>query len=435
MATPLANSPLANPNAVLSGPSLVAAAHALANAQTSGAFTELMNQVAQNQSQTAGAVNQVGGFFNQLGQLAGQGSQQEQNIASALSQQLAGIGQSTQSQLGQIGSNAQAALSQYSPTSGTAGGNPGAQGLAAEMARQQGLAAQNQGALQAYGATQGANYSGLGASQLGDVGLRGQEDLTNIAQAGQVKNEPLVAKEANLTATNGADFATALGKLRQQEITNAISEQGLGIKQAAVNATVGDNVRTTGASIANNKRTTATSAANAALGAATSTANNKRTTQTSAANNAANNARAIAIANQKTGAGATKPLTPAQNNVQLTDLGKITTAIKTWNQANGGGIRNKAGQVIEPHPTDAQMATILGQTYNPVLVQAGIELHNWGYITPQTAQELHNSGIRGGTWNNAPIQVKNPPAATGVGTLNINPGAAIGGAVQGALGG
>lgn len=440
----IAGSPLANPNQTLSGPSLVAAAHALANAQTQGPLQELASQIAQNNSQNTGALNQVGGYFNQLGALGQQGVQDEQGIASGLNAQLAQIAQNEQGQLGQIGQNATANLSKYTPQSDQSTTNPGLAGLSAEIARQQGLAAQQQGALGSFGATQGANYSGLSAANLGSLGLRGQEDLTNIAQAGQVKNEPLMAKVADIQATTGADFATALGRLRQQEITNNIAEQGLGIKQADINATVANNIRSNQTSLANN-----------ALTNQTSSANNQRTTSTSRANNAANNnpnavgspawARVqnaqgtawssnpnavgspawarVQAANARSGRGGSKPLTPNENNAYFRALGQVEQLVQDGQKNGLSQAQIKANLQDGANPAK--------KSFDPVMVEATYELLGWGHITPQTAAALHNMGVRGGTFRGKPIQVAPPPAAPGPvgGNAIPNIGNAIGNAI------
>ncbi len=259
-----ANNPLLNPNQQLSGPALLQAAQGLAQAQTQPSIDQVLQEIGQNQQQTQGAEKLTGGYFTQLGQQAQQGLNAEQGISSNLAQQLAALQGQENTALQGIGSDAQASLAKYAPQDDASHSlaQPAMSSLASEMARQQGLAAQQQGAMGAFGANQGANYQGLAASNLGSLASRGQEDLNQIAQAGQIKNQPLTGKLAALNQTYGANFVTALGKLRQQEISNKIADQGLGIKQAAVAATVGDNIRTNQTSAANNQRTTSTSAAN-----------------------------------------------------------------------------------------------------------------------------------------------------------------------------
>lgn len=410
-----ANSPLLNPGATLSGPALVQAAKGLASAQVSPAIQQLVAEIAQNNNQTQGAENLTGNYFNQLGQQAQQGLTAQQGISNNLTNALQGIQSNENSQLQGIGQNALANFQKYAPQSDAANtlGASGMSALTSEIARQQGLAAQNNAALSNFGANQNANYQNLAASNLGSFASRGQEDLSNIAQAGQVKNEPLTQKLATENATYGADVATALGKLRQQEITNQISDAGLGIKQQTVNASIANNERNNATSTANNQRTTATSAANNQRTVAQSNLNNQRTTQTSAANNAANNAVRLEIQNEKTGAGATKPLTVPQQNTIYRNLDEMTTLIRQAQQAG--------------HPAQAIKTALATGTLqkglpaqSSTLIEAAYELLGWGHITPQTATAMHNAGLRGGTWNNKPIVVAPPPApAPPVGGNNV----------------
>src|SRR6185312_6254816 len=229
-----AQSPLLNPNQTLSGPSLLNAAKQLAATQTQDPISELQKQIATNNAQTQGTINLTGGYYNQLEPYVQSGVNQQGQIASGLNSQLAGIGAGTQSALQGIGQGAMASLLKYAPGSDA---NAATSDLAAQIARQQGLAAQQAGTYQAFGANQGANYQGLGASNLGTFGLQGQEALKGIAQSGTVKNEPLVSKIAGLRAQQGALTATDLGKLRQQEVNNGIARAGLGLKQQGLAVT------------------------------------------------------------------------------------------------------------------------------------------------------------------------------------------------------
>jgi hypothetical protein len=432
MAAPLipANSPLLNPNSVLSGNALLQAAKGLAASQVDPAIQQLAAEISQQNSQTNNALNLTGGYFNQLGQQAQQGLTAEQSIYGNLGTQLGQIQSNENSQLGQIGQNATSSFMSHIPGGDASLAQPGLQALTSEIARQQGLAAQQQGTMKSYAAQSGANSQGLAASNLGSFAMAGQQDLNNVTNAGAKAIEPLTSKLSAENADYGSDLATALGKLRQQEITNQISDAGLGIKQQVANNTVADNIRTTGTSAANNQRTTATSAANNQRTTATSTANNERTTSTSAANNAANNAQKQIQLNLEYGSGSSKPLTTNENNTALTQLGEVQSAIKAWQQT---GMKNSSGQVTVAHPTDAQMRQVLGGKYSPVLVQAAFELLGWGHITPSTAAEMHQAGIRGGSYNSAPIRVAPAPAPpTGPLTTSVQN---IGNNILGAIGG
>ena len=232
-----ANSPLLNPNATLSGSALQQAAQALANVQFNPLLNSINSQVGQNNRQTQGAENLTGQYFGQLGQLAQSGANQVNSIGTGLNSTLAGIASGTQSQLQGIGQNAQSSLLKYAPQGDGGLAAPAQSALQAEIARQQGLSAQDQGAFRSAGAVQGANYSSNAASNLGTFALAGQEALKNIAQAGQVRNEPLMAQLAKAQLQKSALTATDLGKLRQQEITNQFTAKGLGIKQQGVHTT------------------------------------------------------------------------------------------------------------------------------------------------------------------------------------------------------
>lgn len=455
-----ANNPLLNPGQPLQGQSLYQAAQALAQAQTQPGIQQMAQQIAQNQRQTQGAENLTGNYFNQLGQQAKQGLQAEQGIQSGLNQQLQGLGQQEQQQLQGIGQNALQTLQSHIPAGDY--GAAGAQALAADIARQQGIAAQQQGAMAAFGAKQGANYSGLAASNLGTFALKGQEGLAKIAEAGQLKNVPLTDKIAQLQQAYGADLTTALGKLRQQEIGNRIAEQGLGIKAQDIQAT---NARTAATIAAENQRNAASIKAAGQRNAATIAGENARANQQNNPNiigspawqrvqdvqsrNWGNNPNAVgsaAWARTQTaarakaggsagggagggGAGGTKPVTTLENNAAFRALNSIQSAITTWQQQ---GMKDRSGKVTIPHPTNAQMRQVLGSKYDPNLIAAAFELEGYGYLTPQTASALKAEGYQvqnGWTFRGKPIQTQTQTAAAGAGVAQ-----GVGNAL-GALGG
>ena len=449
------NNPIANPNVPLSGPALIAAAHALANAQTSGPLAALATQIAQNNAQNRQAIGQVGGYFGQLGNLAQQGVTDQGQTASALNDQLAQIAKDEQGTLGQVGQDAQASLARYSPQASSNTVNPGLAGLATEMARQQGIGAQQQGAFRAYGATQGANFGNLAASNLGTTALRGQEDLTQLANAGQVKNEPLMAQTAAQLAARGADYTTALGKLRQQEITNQIADAGVNIKQtaattaaktAAFNANPNApgspaNARVqAGKTAAQNANTSAGRAQTAAQGqafnenpAAVGSAAWQRV-QSSTGTAWSQNVNAVgspAWARVQTanragagsgGAGGGKPLSTLENNHFWGTIGQLEQLVRNGQQpldaASAKALGMQQGQVL----TEQQLRGLLqsGQNpskkaFDPFFIQVAYELLGYGRIDSTTAATLHNQyGVRGGTYNGQPIRVT--PAANPVQT-------------------
>lgn len=412
MAAPViaANNPLLNPNVPLSGSSLLQAATGIVNAQINPVLQDLAAQIAQNQRQTTGAENLTGGYFNQLGQQAQQGLTAEQGIQSDLNSQLAGLNANETSQLQGIGNDALASLQKYSPGSA---GQTFASSLASEIGRQQGLAAQNQGAMSAFGAKQGANYSGLAASNLGTFGLKGQEDLSQIAQAGQIKNAPLTQKIADTQAQRGADLATAIGKLRQQEITNQDTAAGLGIKQQTANASTlnSQSSAKNAATNAQNANTNVTKANNSAKNQ--NFQNNPYAVgsaawaRTQAANKASwmNDPNAVgsaawARANKASGgSGSSKGLLTAAGNSRMNDI--LNRAISAID-----GLQDSPTP-----PTEQQIRTALANgsaknngvsigKINPIVIEAAYELLGYGSIDQSTAAGLRSIGMYNTHWIN-----------------------------------
>jgi hypothetical protein len=393
--------PLLNPNAPLSGQGLQQAATSLTNAQTQGPITELAKQIAANDAQTAAAQKAAAGYYGQLGQFASQGLTAQGQIAGDLNSQLSGIAGQEQSTLQGLGQSAMGQMAQYSPGgSGLGASGAGAQALATEIARQQGLAAQGQGAFRASGATQGANYRGLSASNMGAYALGGQEGLTKIGQAGQLKNVPLNSKIAGLQASRGALLASNEGKLRQQEISNKIANTGLGIKSTTASANIAYQQGQLGLGAQRNAITSQNNLSNQALHAA-------QFNQKSGYDAASLVLKQQAL-NLKGGPGA-KPLTTAQQKTTYTQLDEMITLIQQAHAAGHTGPTLRTllatGRMQRGFPAQSQ-----------VMVDAAFELLGYGSVDQKTAAAMNRMGLRGGTYNGAPIKV----------TKNFNPGNTLG---------
>lgn len=413
------NSPLLNPGQALGGQSLYNAALALTNAQDQGPLTELAKQIAANQANARAQVKLVGGYYNHLGQLVGQGVGQEGQIAGQTNQALQGIAADENNQLGQYGTNAQAALQHYSP-----GGfnSLGANSLAQQLARTSGLAAQDEGAFRSFGAQQGGNFGQLAAVGNISTALQGQQALKSISQAGQLKNEPLTQKIADLQSSKGALLSTNLGKLRQQEINNAIAEQGIGVKQSTLKAQIAnDNARNKltaqGINAANQRSQNSINAQNTR--AANANSNRLSIAQSNNATRQAINAANIA-AKGKT--GGTKPLATSLNNRALGYLGTLITTARGYQQQGIYATRNgvtyngktyqKGAQILAPNQVTPDVlkqvlgsAGTAGSYADGILTEAALELISSGSISGATARAMHNAGIRGGDYNGAPIAV------------------------------
>lgn len=410
-------SPLLNPNQSLSGQALLNAAQSLAQTQTQAPITELQKQIAANNNQTQGTINLTGGYYNQLEPFVQQGVQQSGQIASGLNQGLQGINQQTQNQLQEIGQNAMASLAKYAPDA-----NAATTDLAAQIARQQGLAAQQDQTYQDFGTNQGANYQQAANSNLGVFGLQGQEALRNIAQSGIVKNEPLVAKIAALRAQQGALTATDLGKLRQQEVANQIARQGLGLKQDTLKNTAAQNKARDFLTARGQDITKADAQARikATLnGQQLAQMRSDRTFQLdqkkfglAAAKDAYE--RAHGLGPYKVSTASTMPkvtptgtptLTPLSQEKIIGEVSKLPSVIhemqQPLSQAAATSLQ-KAGYKVTPGQklSEAQVRQLLASgpnpahsTFDPRVVDAGYALAGYGYLTPKQITGLNKLGV------------------------------------------
>lgn len=402
--SPAVNYSALSPNKTLSGKALVQAAQALAGAQMNPTIQALQSSMGQNNQQTQNALALTGNYYNQLGNQMQSSANQEGQIASGLNQQLQSIGQQGQSALQGIGQQQQSYLAQYTP--GTGGSNPAQSALATEIARQQGLEAQNQTGFQSFGATQGANYQGLAASQLSTGALGGQEALKSIAQAGELKNAPLSSRLAAAIGQRGALTTTDLVKLRQQEIANQVAQAGLGIKsQQAQAATTNANAHVLSSkAAAQNANTNVFKANTAAKTAAFNTslavgsppwarvqaAQGKAWSQNPNAvgSPAWKNVQTAAYQRSKSAGGnAVKPLSTLENNAWISSLGKVQQLIRDGQQ------HGQNGNQIRQFLTDGRNPS--KKSYDSTMVDAAFELLGYGAISPQTAKVMTSQmGIR-----------------------------------------
>jgi hypothetical protein len=393
--------PLLNPNAPLSGPALLKAAAALAQAQYGPAISADQSQIAQNQQRMNSALGTINNYYTGLGQFAQQGNQQLGQIAGGLNQQLSGIAGDENARLDQIGQNALNSLASHAPGGDQSLVAPAQQALTAEIARQKGLAAQNEGNFRSFGAAQGANQQGLGAMNQQAFGLRGQEILGNVASAYQKANQGLSAQIAGLNAKKGALEGADLAKLRQQEVANQITRAGLGIKQQTLANTQAYD---------RGKLAVSQQNANTAAWRAQQDVNAKNWGDNPNAVGSAAWARVqVNNARQAKAQGKTpKVMTPAQNAAAFKALGSIVDTVQTMQK---GGYKNSKGVVQGPQ-SNAAIRQALGTKFDPNLIQAAYELLGWGHITPGTAKALAGQryNTSGWTYRGQPIRTAAAPA-------------------------
>lgn len=402
-----AANPLLNPNVPL-GPE----ARALANAAVNPTIAGLNQAIGQNNAQTQGALRDVGGYYTQLGDLAKQGFADEGKINSSLAAQLAGIGSQESSQLQGIGQQGLASLSKYTPQSDAAGSLRGSAGsaLSSEIARQQGLAAQDQGAFRSFGANQGAAAGRLAASNLGTTALAGTEGLRNIADAGIVRNEPLEAKLASAIATRGADREAALATLQKNQAGSLIAEQGLGIRGLDARASMTRaqaSLQNANTNVFKAKTTAQNDQAKLKL---TQAYNQGRLSLAQAKNqlgwaqlsektrnDMANNALKQATLNAKKGGGS---LTLGQQ-IGLQDTLERTVGMIALGRSKIGSSNGPKdmSQVVQDLPA------ALGSKFNGTLAQAAWSLYHYHAINQSLFNQLRQMGMRNITYKGRPVTV------------------------------
>lgn len=411
------SSPLYNPSQTLTGKPLAQAAGQIADAQTQAPLSELASQMARNNRQGTAAQGRTFSYYMQLAQDAKDSLGQEQAINSSLSSQLAGISQGTGQQIAQYGQQATSGALGRLGALGLDGGQLGQ--LQAETAREQGVGALQAGTFQAAGANQGANYAANAASSLGTNALRGQERLADMAQGTALENAPLADKQASLIASRGALTATALGQLRSQERNYQIAQEGLGVKQSAINSentrsanTIsGENARSANSIAAANQRSANAIAAEGARSAATIAGEASRNNAAIAARHSA----AIIAAGGKTA------LSTHEQNALYNEIDRLPNLIKSMRAAvvtptqSAALAKEGVTAAVGSRLSGQQIRTALNSQYpSPQYVTAGYELLGYGHITPQTAAYLHSAGLRGSHYKvAAPPPTPNNPALRG----------------------
>ena len=384
------SNPLYQPTATLSGKSLSDAATALTNATYDPVISQYQQQIANRTQQGAAAQQQAAGYFNQLGQYAQSAVDKANSIGADLNTTLQGIGQNAQSALTQFAQQAAPQALQSLEAQGLGGG--ATQQLAQQLAGLKATAATNAQSAQTYGATVGSAASQRAAGMLGAYALGGQAALGKIGEATQ---QALTPMETNLTseqAKKAAAFGTNLQALRQQQFNNLVAQSGLNIKQATLQNTITQDVanRTSREKIAAGVQAGANARSKASIDAAWARNQANITSREKAA-------AQKAAAKGSTGAGATKPLTLSENNSYWGTVAKGISAIGVARSQNYGW---------------PAIRTELLTKLNDLQARAAVELWQYHYLSPGTAQQLHGSGVRGGTYNGKPIQVGSNPALT-----------------------
>lgn len=422
------DNPIYQPGLTLQGKPLYQAAQGLTDASTNGPLAALGTEIAQGNANANGQANLAGGYFNQLGALAQKGFADTQQVGTNLNTTLGQIADQENAGLALAGQNATNALNQYTPPGGD--NAAGMSQLQQTLANASGLAAQNEGTNKAYGAQIGGIGSQLAGSELGVDALAGTQAIRSIYGDAVKAQEPLNAQMASLQANRSALLAKNIGALRQQEVANGLARQTLGIKATTANNTANYQktlLQEREQGLINTQAYDKALVGLRAKGLIDTAAYQKATLAerkwaATQSQNGQNSRNANTVngenyrAQLKAAAATGKPQTAAANLRSLGYLGRFAQTAKTL-IGNGytytptkavtiSGKTYNANQTYHLGNAQGLVALLTGQDpTGGVLAQAAVELATTGKLSSATAHALHGIGVRGGTYNNAPIQV------------------------------
>jgi hypothetical protein len=448
------NAPLYQPTQTLSGKPLAQAAAAIANTQIQPVVSGLRSQIGQNTRNVTGEQRTDFGYFMQLAQAAKDAVAQSTQTNAGLQGTLATNASNLQGQLQNIGQSYQGGALGRMGALGLSGDSLGQ--LAAQNQQAQGYAAQNATAASNYGAETGANAVQQANALRGATGLAGTEQIGALGRAGAITNQGIQDKISQELAQRGPLTATALGQLRTQERNYDIARQ-----------TLANTTLNTGSEIAARKAAAQTQAKNAATAAKNATTSAGQLTekqlldayntnpsykgspawqrvQSETGKTWSNDPNAVGslawyrvqqnlnAQARARGGGGVKPMTHSENNQWFRGLGQVEALARSMQQPLNAVAAKKLGLQQGTRLSQDQIMSYLqggnnpaGRSFDPIQVDAAWQLIRFGTITPQTAQAMNAMGLRGGTYQGAPIGVK--PSGVGRGINRTGAGVGSGG--------
>jgi hypothetical protein len=347
------------------------------------------------------------------------------------SSQLNEAGQASQSTLSGIADQAQRLADQDSAVRGR-GLQAGADLVGQEVASQRGLATRDlqQAQAQAAATTQGyGQFAGLAGQAISARGAETQQMLLNNLARQQTG---IADERATLAAQRGSATTKNLTTLRQSAFENLATEQGLGIKQADLQAQVNQQQATaklrtrqqkeverqnrarnklTKKQIAAVKRGQTISARTQRRGQNISSSTQRRGQNMSAAQRAADRAARQRIA-------ATRRST-SRGGGRAGSGGMSAAAIKQRTNIDAAVVQIGNDRKLSPHRNERGpylVNVLVKRGLDPLSAQAAVEIARYGVLRPATQSRLRRAGIRiPRDWK--PRRQKRPTGPFGTGHL------------------
>jgi hypothetical protein len=363
--------PLLDPSATLSGPLLKRAAATLTSAEYGPKQRALTTQAANATTQGTAVASRASDYYRQLAEREQAQVARQSALSDMLKTDTHKIGTDTQAAFDKEAANAAAARTQGPAIQGTDQTSK----VDAELAALRGLASTRQQATESSAAAQGANFSSL-ANEMSSVrGLRGGEVQDKLLTALANEQQKLRDQQTGLSSDRATARAANILKLRQQGFENVATLKTLGLKAADINATL---------AIAGQR------SRDAAAGRKVTRANALTSAETSAGNTAAHIQSAERIA--ALGRKLRRDLAPttAKDGTKLS-AGQIAANQKFVSAAMN--VAADYARLARRGWKGPKLAAHFRKAGAPAIVlNAGADIANFGYILPQHVRALEQAG-------------------------------------------
>lgn len=360
--------PLYNPGAQLSGNRLALAASQLTDLEFKPKEDALASQLKTATTQGTALAGRAGDYYKTIAQGEADRVANQQALRNRLTTSLQFLGDTTSGQIDQAQAKAsEAARANQELRGGIATG--GDQQVQGELAARKATAALTAQGYKGDAELQSGNYEGLQSAMAGTRQLRGGEVQGQLLNRLATQQAGIRQQEADLSSQRGATKTKHVLDLRQTGFENAATIQGLGIKQADIEAQSETAKASQKAAAARQREVARANRAREKLaaGAQGETGRHNQATESTAQQNA------NTAANRKP----KKPKTPDRVFNARSD---ITTAQGVYQSKYRGNFA-KYSRAMER------------EGYKGPIIHAGFEMANQGYIGPNTARSLRIIGV------------------------------------------
>lgn len=408
--------PLYNPSVQLAGNNLLRASQQLADLSLRPQLGALDQQSKTVTTQGTALASRAGDYYRQLAAEEAKRVATQQALAGGLNTATADVGTRSGQVYGLLDAAEQQRQQADQAQRGTGLGGDTSQ-VAMVLGAQRANSQQQQQTAETAAAEQGSNWASLANAMAQTRGLRGGEVQGQLLNRVLNQQADIAGKRADLSATRGDLVTKNLTGLRQQSFENAVTAQGLGLKQADINAQLaGINQRAKQATVkqrqdaAKFKADQAYKRASLLVKAGRDPFTGKPLKKKQSASDALNRWRLNYAKTHgylpRTGpAPPPKPkdgLTPAQRAKRVADRGKQWSQVQNALAVAHEGavtrpiqVKNAQGQVVGTRSaTSDETAARLRRGGTPEwAVQAMMSIRHHGFVLPSVQSMMRSAGV------------------------------------------